>query len=162
MVERFQISIFIMIIGFRNILEISGGGLNWDYVLEGIMIPLLVTFLSEVIVDWLKHSFITKFNGIAPDVYPTFIDILCKDYARASSGRMNVRHSFHLMLFFAFILCLVAHSIEKLFCINANRVFFPSSLLSCYSSCDSGCLGFRVCFYMADLAFSCLCLCWVI
>ena len=90
MVERFQISVFIMIIGFRNILEISGGGLHWDYVLEGIIVPLLVTFLSEIIVDWLKHSFITKFNGIVPDVYPTFIDILCKDYARASSGKMNV------------------------------------------------------------------------
>ena len=36
-------------------------------------------FVGEVLVDWLKHAFITKFNRIQPTVYNKYITILCLD-----------------------------------------------------------------------------------
>ena len=111
MVERFHIFMFCVIIGVRNVLEFSLGDVStastvalegsksifpthllshaWTLLssgtfllLETILAPLLAIFFSEVCVDWLKHSFITKFNGIIPDVYKTFLDILCHDYKK--------------------------------------------------------------------------------
>jgi hypothetical protein len=35
--------------------------------------------LTELIVDWVKHSFITKFNGISPNVYQKFKQSLMRD-----------------------------------------------------------------------------------
>jgi hypothetical protein len=34
---------------------------------------------SEYIVDWIKHCFILKFNGIRADIYSKFTTILCHD-----------------------------------------------------------------------------------
>src|SRR5690606_11840973 len=35
---------------------------------------------SEMIVDWLKHAFINKFNIMRPRLHSRFLDVLCKDY----------------------------------------------------------------------------------
>ena len=40
--------------------------------------------VSEMLVDWLKHAFITKFNHIRPSVYERYTDVLCRDLASAS------------------------------------------------------------------------------
>ena len=83
MVERFHIFMFCLIIAARNILEVAcGSPLEISNIFENILMPLLVTYASEVFVDWLKHSFITKFNGILPDVYKTFFDLLCRDFCK--------------------------------------------------------------------------------
>jgi hypothetical protein len=48
--------------------------------------------VSEVLVDWLKHAFITKFNHIRPSVYERFTDVLCRDLASGSGlGRRGAR-----------------------------------------------------------------------
>ncbi|KAJ1534594.1 hypothetical protein HK096_003682 [Nowakowskiella sp. JEL0078] len=47
--------------------------------LEGLIVPVLVVFATEVVVDWLKHAFITKFNQLRPEVYARFRDSLCRD-----------------------------------------------------------------------------------
>lgn len=47
--------------------------------LQTIFSPALIVLLSECVVDWLKHAFITKFNHIRPAVYGRFIDVLCND-----------------------------------------------------------------------------------
>lgn len=49
--------------------------------LETLATPVLVLFGTEVLVDWLKHAFITKFNQIKPTVYGRFRDSLCRDLA---------------------------------------------------------------------------------
>ena len=47
---------------------------------------------SEMIVDWLKHAFITKFNHIRPSVYERYTDVLCRDLASGSAvGRRGAR-----------------------------------------------------------------------
>ena len=48
--------------------------------------------ISEMLVDWLKHAFITKFNHIRPSVYERYIDVLCRDLASMSAvGRRSAR-----------------------------------------------------------------------
>ncbi|KAH7083343.1 eukaryotic membrane protein family-domain-containing protein [Paraphoma chrysanthemicola] len=42
--------------------------------------PFLLVIGSEMVVDWLKHAYITKFNQYKPDVYGKFFDIFAKDY----------------------------------------------------------------------------------
>ncbi|KAJ1967355.1 hypothetical protein H4R34_006395 [Dimargaris verticillata] len=38
-----------------------------------------MVYLSEMMADWTKHAFITKFNTIRPEVYDRYADILCRD-----------------------------------------------------------------------------------
>jgi len=48
--------------------------------------------MSEMLVDWLKHAFITKFNHIRPTVYERYIDVLCRDLSSMSAvGRRGAR-----------------------------------------------------------------------
>jgi hypothetical protein len=48
--------------------------------------------ISEMLVDWLKHAFITKFNHIRPSVYERYIDVLCRDLSSGSAvGRLGAR-----------------------------------------------------------------------
>lgn len=70
-VERMQLSVFLLIIGIRNMIERGS--------FEGSLYPLFQVFLSEILVDWLKHAFITKFNHIHPEIYLKFRDIISKD-----------------------------------------------------------------------------------
>ena len=39
-----------------------------------------------MVVDWLKHAFITKFNHVRASVYDRFMDILAKDVLLADSA----------------------------------------------------------------------------
>lgn len=51
--------------------------------------------VSEMLVDWLKHAFITKFNHIRPSVYERYIDVLCRDLASMTGlGRRARKHSY--------------------------------------------------------------------
>ena len=53
----------------------------------------MTVMLSETLVDWLKHAFITKFNHIRPSVYERYKDVLCRDLA--SGSRLGARkHSY--------------------------------------------------------------------
>jgi putative membrane protein DUF747 len=51
--------------------------------------PVLTVMISETLVDWLKHAFITKFNHIRPSVYERYKDVLCRDLA--SGSRLGAR-----------------------------------------------------------------------
>jgi hypothetical protein len=44
-----------------------------------IILPIILVFIIEILVDWLKHSFIIKFNGINPNVYAVFAQSLYRD-----------------------------------------------------------------------------------
>jgi hypothetical protein len=45
-----------------------------------VLSPFLLVLGSEMLVDWLKHAYISKFNNVKPAVYQRFLDILAKDY----------------------------------------------------------------------------------
>ncbi len=42
--------------------------------------PFLLVLGSEMLVDWLKHAYISKFNNMKPAIYGRFLDVLAKDY----------------------------------------------------------------------------------
>ncbi|RIB05025.1 eukaryotic membrane protein family-domain-containing protein [Gigaspora rosea] len=92
-VERFQLALFLTVITVRNLIELSGSPtspfsiLPTSFIplfpamttLETLLTPVIIVFASELMVDWLKHAFITKFNQIRPSIYDRYIDILSRD-----------------------------------------------------------------------------------
>lgn len=46
---------------------------------------MLFVIISEMLVDWLKHAFITKFNHVRASVYGRYTDVLAKDVMLAGS-----------------------------------------------------------------------------
>ncbi|KAE8151177.1 eukaryotic membrane protein family-domain-containing protein [Aspergillus avenaceus] len=52
--------------------------------------PFLVVLGSEMLVDWLKHAYIGKFNNTRPAIYNRFLDILAKDYYTNAFGDQNL------------------------------------------------------------------------
>ncbi|KAK9450733.1 eukaryotic membrane protein family-domain-containing protein [Limtongia smithiae] len=90
--ERFQLWAMLLIIGLRNIVEVSGstGGVvpqswqGWNRFIGALFGPAVVVLGSEVCVDWLKHSYIAKFNKLKPKVYSRFLDVFCRDHIRNS------------------------------------------------------------------------------
>lgn len=60
---------------------------------------MLTVLVSEMLVDWLKHAFITKFNHIRPSVYERYTDVLCRDLSSGSAiGRLGARKVRHPLL----------------------------------------------------------------
>lgn len=85
--ERFQLLIMLLVIGVRNVVEVSAIGIipaswaGWNRWFGALFGPACVVVGSEIAVDWLKHAYITKFNNIRPRVYRKFLDVLAVDYA---------------------------------------------------------------------------------
>lgn len=52
--------------------------------------PFLIVLGSEMIVDWLKHAYISKFNATSPKLYGHFLDVLAKDYYSYSFSAQNL------------------------------------------------------------------------
>ncbi|KAH7346623.1 eukaryotic membrane protein family-domain-containing protein [Rhexocercosporidium sp. MPI-PUGE-AT-0058] len=98
-VERFQLWLMLIIIALRNIVEVGGYGdmpgddaasrsnsilpssftilPSWS---GEVFTPFLLVLGSEMLVDWIKHSYISKFNNVKPAVYQRYLDVLAKDY----------------------------------------------------------------------------------
>ncbi|KAJ5612477.1 hypothetical protein N7510_005671 [Penicillium lagena] len=52
--------------------------------------PVMVVLGSEMLVDWLKHAYINKFNNTRPAIYGRFLDLLAKDYYTNAFGDHNL------------------------------------------------------------------------
>ncbi|KAM9946398.1 hypothetical protein ACTFIT_004705 [Dictyostelium discoideum] len=73
-VERFQAFIFLTIIIFQNLSDLNWD-LSWDFAIN--MLTVVGTVWgSEVLVDAIKHAFITKFNKFSPQMYSKFFVLL--------------------------------------------------------------------------------------
>ena len=72
-VERFQLSLFLVIVGIRNYLELYPNAETYPFYTSAFwwefLIPICLVYVSEIVVDCLKHAFIVKFNAIDPRVY---------------------------------------------------------------------------------------------
>ncbi|KAG6828801.1 hypothetical protein H0H92_006681 [Tricholoma furcatifolium] len=109
-VERFTLALMLTVVAFRNLIELSGsefvgsegfvlpksfGSFKFAWtnnVFWTISYPVLTVMASEMLVDWFKHAFITKFNHIRPSVYERYTDVLCRDLASGSAvGRRGAR-----------------------------------------------------------------------
>jgi hypothetical protein len=60
-------------------------------VVDMIIVPCAAVMGSEILIDWLKHAFITKFNHIRGTVYSKYVDILCKDLVGDAPGELSDR-----------------------------------------------------------------------
>ena len=117
-VERFQLWLMLMIIASRNIIETgglspgsSGGSAGGESAsassLAGssilpksftifpewtgqVMGPFFLVLGSEMLVDWIKHAYITKFNNTKPAIYGRFLDVLAKDYYSSAFADQNL------------------------------------------------------------------------
>lgn len=86
-IERFHLSLLLTLILLRNMVEHlnsltgSEGTSIWTVWID-LCMPFVMVLGSEVVVDWCKHAFVTKFNHIRPSVYGRFMDILCLDFVK--------------------------------------------------------------------------------
>lgn len=94
-VERFQLHVFLLLILLRNISEVKNG-FTWNYLLNDLLFQLLTLMASELITDWLKHAFITKFNEISPSFYES---MQCAFANELGKKKPNVPFFFFLWLF---------------------------------------------------------------
>lgn len=93
--ERFQLSIILAIIAFRNISQLNSTQLgltpdswkSWNKWIGAIFGPSVVVLGSEIFVDWIKHCFINKFNRIGPKVYDNFLYVLSLDFIEVFGRR---------------------------------------------------------------------------
>ena len=69
-VERFQLVCFLFLIALRNLAEMKDN-LTWSYLVTTLPLHLAALLFSEILIDWLKHAFITKFNAIELSYYDT-------------------------------------------------------------------------------------------
>ncbi|KHN82377.1 Protein TAPT1 -like protein [Toxocara canis] len=77
--ERFHIMILLSVVVVRNMMAV-----NWklDHLVE--MLPdLAMVVIAELMVDWLKHAFITKFNEIPAEVYRDFTITIAYDVVQS-------------------------------------------------------------------------------
>jgi hypothetical protein len=82
-VERFHLSVLLTLILLRNLIEHTNCwttplSLPWT----DLCMPFVMVLGSELLVDWCKHAFVTKFNHIRPSVYGRFVDVLCLDFVK--------------------------------------------------------------------------------
>uniref|UniRef100_A0A1I8A828 Protein TAPT1 homolog n=1 Tax=Steinernema glaseri TaxID=37863 RepID=A0A1I8A828_9BILA len=76
--ERFHILVLLVVVVMRNMMAVNW---NFEHLIE--MFPDLVCVIcGELIVDWLKHAFITKFNEINAKVYEDFTTTIAFDVVR--------------------------------------------------------------------------------
>ncbi|KAI9294513.1 DUF747-domain-containing protein [Neoconidiobolus thromboides FSU 785] len=109
-VERFQLTIFLLAITLRNMMELINSGVSEvqilmpksfqkflpnsiDFAFDLFLSPAAIILICEILVDWIKHSFVTKFNHIRPTVYTRYLDILCKDFAKPPKHLLNQTNS---------------------------------------------------------------------
>ncbi|KAI4097769.1 MAG: hypothetical protein LQ344_000041 [Seirophora lacunosa] len=111
-VERFQLWLMLTIIALRNLIETGGltlgpaGDSDFSPPIKssiypkaftifptwaGLLFqPFLLVLGSEVLVDWLKHCYITKFNNTKPAIYGRFLDVFAKDYYTNAFANQNL------------------------------------------------------------------------
>lgn len=82
-VERFTLAVLLILIAVRNLSELD---FDWDYFTDTILLSLVLMFLAECMLDWIKHALIAKFNGFSPAIYDVYITTLCKDLSMTHGG----------------------------------------------------------------------------
>jgi hypothetical protein len=86
--ERFKLALFLSLVFLLNACQGMEPGQFMGYVrLWGIVVG------SEVLSDWIKHAFITKFNFLPSRVYPEYALLLAGDVTGIGHEHVNLDHS---------------------------------------------------------------------
>ncbi|XP_062577481.1 transmembrane anterior posterior transformation protein 1 homolog [Saccostrea cucullata] len=87
--ERFLYIVLLGIVFVRNMTEFS-----WDPQHVWVILPdAVLVFVAEILVDWMKHAFILKFNEISADVYHSFSIRLAEDMVANRQSRAFIDYS---------------------------------------------------------------------
>ena len=82
---------------------------------------------SEVIVDWAKHAYITKFNRIRPQIYDKFYYIIHRDYSTRThklEDRLGLPLPAFVVLFIVMVRPTLFKSPESSYLPLLFRIFF--------------------------------------
>jgi hypothetical protein len=95
--ERFKLALFLGLVLVLN----QSQGMTWSQVL-GYVKMCGIVWCTEVLADWIKHSFITKFNFIPSQVYGEYALLLAGDVTgigqqqhESSANATNTNHHHH-------------------------------------------------------------------
>ena len=78
-VERFKLLLLLLIIALRNLSVVpSNSSIS---ILSILSTAFTRMFFSVIVVDWLKHAYITKYNRIRPSIYNKFFYITSQDHS---------------------------------------------------------------------------------
>jgi len=87
--ERFKLVLFL---GLVLLLNCTQGGMNQEMVNDYIYMSLIILG-AEMFCDWIKHSFITKFNFIKSSVYQDYSLVLAGDLTGIGHEAMYIEHT---------------------------------------------------------------------
>ncbi|XP_060527129.1 protein TAPT1 homolog isoform X2 [Cylas formicarius] len=87
--ERFHLSILLFVVILQTMREY-----NWKLDIFWVLsFDCLLVLLAEVLVDWIKHAFITRFNELHLDVYKDYRTSFAYDMAQTRQKRAFSDHS---------------------------------------------------------------------
>lgn len=88
--ERFKMSLFYFLIITVGVSQSAVIG-----EVTGMYVGVAAAMLScEVVVDWIKHAFITKFNAIDASCYDDFRYAICRDFLNCHKDKFIYDHSY--------------------------------------------------------------------
>lgn len=107
--ERFHYSILLLVVFVRNMTEF-----HWNPDHIWVILPdTLMVLGAEVLVDWIKHAFITKFNEISAESYRKFTVNLAQDMVTSRQKHAFTDYSDQVSRRLGFtpmpLLCLLYH-----------------------------------------------------
>ena len=89
--ERFQIVVFLAFAVMQNLANV-----NWQPTIATMYdlgFVIVIVFASELVTDYIKHAFVTKFNSFRPTIYSKFRFIILGDVLAARSHASFSDHS---------------------------------------------------------------------
>lgn len=86
--ERFKLALFLSLVLMLNWCQ----GMNWQTTIDYLTMCAYV-WAAELLADWIKHSFITKFNFISSRVYTEYALLLAGDVTGIGHEGVNLDHS---------------------------------------------------------------------
>lgn len=87
--ERFHLSVLLFIVVIQTMKEF-----NWSLAQFYVMLPdCCYVLITEVLIDWIKHAFITRFNELPVDVYREYTISLAYDMTQTRQKHAFSDHS---------------------------------------------------------------------
>ena len=86
--ERFKLALFLTLVLILNWCQ----GMDWKTTIDYLTMCAYV-WAAELLADWIKHSFITKFNFIPSKVYPEYALLLAGDVTGIGHEGVNLDRS---------------------------------------------------------------------
>ncbi|XP_055905297.1 protein TAPT1 homolog [Eupeodes corollae] len=87
--ERFHLSVLLFIVVIQTMKEF-----NWSATQFYVMLPdCIYVLITEILIDWVKHAFITRFNELPVDVYREYTISLAYDMTQTRQKHAFSDHS---------------------------------------------------------------------